>query len=236
MKVYIGDHADHQLTLTYGYYDKLTALFTFGGDISMMLFDPTQTTGNLTSQYGKLIATVDGTTILDKVLCISDLDGNWLYNISNNAYNFQVNPCRSSNIFAQEFYTIESSANSHNIISKELFVATISSLILNLASDSGTEDTCTKWTIWGRWLLLALSCLLAVIIAGCVIRKKCGSLKEKFTFLDVDNYPVFAKSEKKISSEDLQELEQKEIEREEKNDNSESSSQFPSPPSPPPFH
>jgi len=198
MQVFLGDHVDHQLTLTYGVYDKLTAIFTFGGDINMLLFDPKQTTGELITQYGKLIATVDGTTILDKILVISDVNGSWIYNISDNAYNLKVNPCRSHNVLASSFFTIEASDNSENVISKELFVATISSLILYLASDSNKEDSCTGWTIYGRWLFTALMCLVGLCAFGCFIRAlKKGyivrSLKQKFTFLDKDPYPVIPK-------------------------------------------
>jgi len=164
-------------------------------------------TGDHVTEYGSLIASLQGSSIFENELTIEDTNGNWLFNISDNAYNFEINPCRSENKLASTFYTIDANQDFSDVIDRDLFVAMVSTLILNLESDSGDHDACTGWTIYGRWLLLSLALLILVCGVPYFAWRK-GLFKsglsffrrEKFAFLDKEDYPV---TEKKESSREV---------------------------------
>jgi len=151
------------LTIAFGLWDKITATLTFGGDTNMLVLDPriTSPIGGDISEEGKLIATLNGDNFFNTEININDPDGSILYNLDS-PFNLEINPCRSENPLASAFYTVVSFNNATSVIPPDVFVAAMSTLVINFTDNDA--DACTNWTLIYRWVILAVGIVL--LLAG----------------------------------------------------------------------
>ena len=102
----------------------------FGDDFSTSLLRTsymeifaTNNTKHSKGESSTLVAYIKGSEIFENKFDIfSASNHHLLYSVRTNAWNFKTNKCRSKNLFAESFYTVESNSLGASVIRRDLFL------------------------------------------------------------------------------------------------------------------